>query len=58
MLAIQNNSLLKNYLLNDISKLVFSLPKIVQKFIYKIIYDYPTMLRHRHLTDLKLKKTH
>jgi len=56
MLAIQNNSLLTNYLLQEISKLIFSLPKIAQKFVYKIIYDYPTMLRHRHLTDLKLKK--
>lgn len=30
--------------------------KNAEEFLYKVIYDYPTMIRHRHLVDRKMKK--
>lgn len=56
MLAIQNKISFANYQLHAVVQLIILLFKKTNNFIYRIIYDYPTMIRHRHLVDINQKK--
>ncbi len=56
MLTIKNDITFTNYLQNIIVLYFNLLTKKISDSIYKIIYDYPTMIRHRHLVDDKQKK--
>ena len=56
MLTIQNKLHFTNFQLHVVVQQLVLLQKKLTDFIYKIIYDYPTMIRHRYLVDANQKK--